>query len=112
MKLFIIHLHVRLLKANTQENRLKALLSKILKGKIFSKFLAVVDLDSKLLYKFNLPKSVSDRGSVLRYFMGYNTTSNLVLLKNVYVIIAHSSEESSAAKRSRTGTNDSDGLFV
>ena len=67
------------------------MLSQLLKSEILAEFFAVVDLDAKLLDQFDLPESVGDGSSVLGNLMRNNTTSNLILFKNVNVIVAHSS---------------------
>ena len=65
-----------------------------------------------MLYEFDFPKSVGDGSSVLRNFMGDNTTTILCLFEYVDIIIAHSSEEGSTTNGSRTSTNDGDGFFI
>jgi hypothetical protein len=71
-----------------------------------------VNLDTKLFNKFDLPECFTNRCSVLRNFMRNDTTSYLFLLKYMYVIVSHSSQECSAAERSRSSSNNCDGFFV
>jgi len=88
------------------------LLSQLLKSEVFSKFFAVVNLYTELLNQFYLPFCFFDGSSVLRDFMAYNTTASLILLENVHIIIAHSSEEGGATERCGARTNDSYGFLV
>ena len=91
MQLLVVDLHVWPLETDAEEDRLEALLSQLLESEILAEFFPVVDLDTKLLNQFDFPEGVSDGSSVFRDFMGNNTTSNLILFKNVNVIVAHSS---------------------
>jgi hypothetical protein len=98
VKLLVINGHVWLLKTNTQEDAFIALLSKLLKSEVFAEFLAIMYLDSELLHHFYLPLSFRERSSVLRNFSSHDTTSNLILLEDMNVFIAHTSEECCAAE--------------
>ena len=91
MQLLVVDLHVWPLETNTEEDGLEALLSQLLESEILAKFFPEVDLHTELLNQFDLPEGVSDGSSVFRDLMGHNTTSNLILFKNVNVIVAHSS---------------------
>jgi hypothetical protein len=71
-------------------------LSKILKAEVLAELLAVVNLNAKLLHEFDLPKSLFNRSSVFRDLVRDDTTSVLVLLEDVHVIVAHSTEEGGA----------------
>ena len=84
------------MKTYTKEDALKSLLSKIFKAEVLAKLLSIVDLNAELLDKLNLPKCFFYRCSVLRDLVRDDTTTVLVLLKDVHVIIAHSSEEGGA----------------
>jgi hypothetical protein len=112
VKLLVISGHIGLLETDTKEYALETLFSQLLKGEILAKFFAVMDLNAQLFHHFYLPECLFDGGSVLRDLMAHNTSTDLILLEDVNVVVAHSSEEGGATERGRASTNDSDGLLV
>lgn len=69
-------------------------------------------LDTQLFNKLNFPKCFFDRCSILGDLMWDYTTAMLVFLKDMNILIAHSSEECCTTEWSRPRSNQCDGLLI
>ena len=69
-------------------------------------------LNTKLLHHFHFPHGLLNGRSVLRDFMSYNTTTVLVLFKDMDVLISHSSEECRTTEGSWTSTDKCNRFFI